>query len=77
MVFSVCSRFNLFPILWFHSVKALDKLNRQLTEAEAEAAVAARKKPPENSGLRIAGEGLVIDEWVSSLNIFHLLVLLS
>ncbi|XP_057505511.1 vesicle-associated protein 4-1-like [Actinidia eriantha] len=47
-----------------HPCPALDKLNRQL--AEAEAAVAARKKPPEDSGLRIAGEGvegLVIDEW--------------
>ena len=77
MVFSVCTRCNLFPIMWFISVKALDKLNRQLAEAEAEAAVAARKKPPEDSGLRIAREGLVIDEWVSSLNIFPLPVLLS
>ncbi|GFZ06492.1 membrane-associated mannitol-induced [Actinidia rufa] len=46
-----------------HPCSALDKLNRQLAEAEAEAAVAARKKPPEDSGLRIAREGLVIDEW--------------
>ena len=75
MVFSVCSRRNLFPISLFISVKALDKLNRQL--AEAEAALAARKKPPKDSGPRIVGEGLVIDEWVSSLNIFHLPVLLS
>ncbi|XP_061336803.1 vesicle-associated protein 4-2-like isoform X2 [Gastrolobium bilobum] len=40
---------------------ALDKLKRQL--AEAEAALEARKKPPEETGPRIAGEGLVIDEW--------------
>ncbi|KAJ9690269.1 hypothetical protein PVL29_012761 [Vitis rotundifolia] len=42
---------------------ALDKLKRQL--AEAEAAVEARKKPPEDAGPKIIGEGLVIDEWVS------------
>ncbi|KAL1299076.1 hypothetical protein HN51_043468 [Arachis hypogaea] len=40
---------------------ALDKLKRQL--AEAEAALEARKKPPEETGPRLAGEGLVIDEW--------------
>ncbi|KAJ1410731.1 PapD-like superfamily [Sesbania bispinosa] len=40
---------------------ALDKLKRQL--AEAEAALEARKKPPEETGPRVAGEGLVIDEW--------------
>ncbi|KAK7324744.1 hypothetical protein VNO77_28554 [Canavalia gladiata] len=40
---------------------AMDKLKRQL--AEAEAALEARKKPPEESGPRVAGEGLVIDEW--------------
>ncbi|KAF3443827.1 hypothetical protein FNV43_RR13517 [Rhamnella rubrinervis] len=40
---------------------ALEKLKRQL--AEAEAAVEARKKPPEDTGPRIVGEGLVIDEW--------------
>ncbi|CAL9052611.1 unnamed protein product [Musa banksii] len=39
----------------------LDKLKRQL--AEADAAVEAHKKPPEETGLRILGEGLVIDEW--------------
>ncbi|KAK3120995.1 hypothetical protein QOZ80_8BG0644480 [Eleusine coracana subsp. coracana] len=39
----------------------MDKLKRQL--AEAEAALEARKKPPEDSGPRIVGEGLVIDEW--------------
>ncbi|KAG6528670.1 vesicle-associated protein 4-1-like [Zingiber officinale] len=39
----------------------LDKLRRQL--AEAEAAVEARKRPPEDTGPRIVGEGLVIDEW--------------
>ncbi|KAK7263612.1 hypothetical protein RJT34_31205 [Clitoria ternatea] len=40
---------------------AMDKLKRQL--AEAEAALEARKKPLEETGPRIAGEGLVIDEW--------------
>ncbi|XP_072955145.1 vesicle-associated protein 4-1-like [Typha angustifolia] len=39
----------------------MDKLKRQL--AEAEAALEARKKPPEDTGHRIVGEGLVIDEW--------------
>lgn len=40
---------------------ALEKLRRQL--AEAEAALESRKKPPEEAGPRIVGEGLVIDEW--------------
>ncbi|KAF4382557.1 hypothetical protein CsatB_020845 [Cannabis sativa] len=40
---------------------ALEKLKRQL--ADAEAALEARKKPPEDTGPRIVGEGLVIDEW--------------
>ncbi|KAK7272347.1 hypothetical protein RJT34_28875 [Clitoria ternatea] len=40
---------------------AMDKLKLQL--AEAEAALEARKKPPEETGPRVAGEGLVIDEW--------------
>ncbi|XP_059440324.1 vesicle-associated protein 4-2 [Corylus avellana] len=43
------------------STPALEKLKRQL--AEAEAALEARKKPPEDTGPRIVGEGLVIDEW--------------
>nr|AGN12866.1 putative vesicle-associated membrane family protein [Leavenworthia alabamica] len=49
---------------------ALEKLKRQL--AEADAAVEARKKPPEETGPKIIGEGLVIDEWVSHifLNMF-------
>lgn len=42
----------------------MEKLKRQL--AEAEAALEARKKPPEDAGPRIIGEGLVIDEWVNS-----------
>ncbi|KAG6738081.1 hypothetical protein POTOM_059640 [Populus tomentosa] len=41
---------------------ALEKLKRQLAEAEAE--LEARKKPPEDAGPRVVGEGLVIDEWV-------------
>uniref|UniRef100_A0A5B6ZJG0 MSP domain-containing protein n=1 Tax=Davidia involucrata TaxID=16924 RepID=A0A5B6ZJG0_DAVIN len=40
---------------------ALEKLKRQL--AEAETALEARKKPPEEAGPKIIGEGLVIDEW--------------
>lgn len=47
-------------------MKAMDKLKRQL--AEAEAALEARKKPPEEAGPRVAGEGLVIDEWVRNLH---------
>ncbi|KAI4972697.1 vesicle-associated protein 4-1-like [Hordeum vulgare subsp. vulgare] len=39
----------------------LDRLKRQL--AEAEAALEARKKPPEDNSPPIVGEGLVIDEW--------------
>ncbi|KAL6546677.1 Vesicle-associated protein 4-2 [Orobanche minor] len=41
---------------------ALEKLTRQLAEAEAE--LEARKKPsPEDTGPKFIGEGLVIDEW--------------
>uniref|UniRef100_A0A2N9J9U8 MSP domain-containing protein n=1 Tax=Fagus sylvatica TaxID=28930 RepID=A0A2N9J9U8_FAGSY len=40
---------------------ALEKLKRQL--AEAEAALETRKKPPVDTGPRVVGEGLVIDEW--------------
>jgi len=32
--------------------------------AEADAALEVRKKPPEEKGPQVAGEGLVIDEWV-------------
>ncbi|KAK0578688.1 hypothetical protein LWI29_014479 [Acer saccharum] len=42
-------------------LQALEKLKRYLTEADA--AVVACKKPPEDAGPRIIGEGLVIDEW--------------
>ncbi|CAH8336202.1 unnamed protein product [Eruca vesicaria subsp. sativa] len=42
---------------------ALEKLKRQLDEAEAEAAVEVRKKPLPETGPRVVGEGLVIDEW--------------
>lgn len=49
----------------------LDKLKRLL--AEADQAVEARKKPPEDSGPKILGEGLVIDEWVIFMrNLIHL-----
>ncbi|KAE9621654.1 hypothetical protein Lal_00032602 [Lupinus albus] len=40
---------------------ALEKLERQLAEADAE--LEARKKPPAEAGPRVAVEGLVIDEW--------------
>ncbi|XP_009616168.1 vesicle-associated protein 4-1-like isoform X1 [Nicotiana tomentosiformis] len=40
---------------------ALEKLKRQL--AEAEAALESRKKPPVETGPKVVGEGLVIDEW--------------
>ncbi|XP_050368262.1 vesicle-associated protein 4-2 [Argentina anserina] len=43
------------------STPAMEKLKRQL--ADADAAVEARKKPPEDTGPKIIGEGLVIDEW--------------
>lgn len=43
----------------------MEKLKRQL--ADADAALEARKKPPEDTGPKIIGEGLVIDEWVSTL----------
>ncbi|XP_055823970.1 vesicle-associated protein 4-1-like [Solanum dulcamara] len=39
----------------------LEKLKRQL--AEAEAALESRKKPPVETGPKVVGEGLVIDEW--------------
>ncbi|KAJ3670287.1 hypothetical protein LUZ60_010611 [Juncus effusus] len=39
----------------------LEKLKTQL--AEAEAALETRKKPAEENGANIVGEGLVIDEW--------------
>ncbi|KAL4388500.1 hypothetical protein GQ457_09G001880 [Hibiscus cannabinus] len=44
-----------------HPCPALEKLNHQL--ADADAAFEAHKKPPEDAGPRIIGEGLVIDEW--------------
>ncbi|XP_047327127.1 vesicle-associated protein 4-2 [Impatiens glandulifera] len=40
---------------------AMEKLKRQLADAEAE--LETRKKPPEDTGPKIIGEGLVIDEW--------------
>ncbi|CAN1347302.1 Vesicle-associated protein 4-1 [Linum perenne] len=40
---------------------ALEKLNRQLAEAEAD--LEARKKAPVETGPKVIGEGLVIDEW--------------
>ncbi|KAM1008692.1 hypothetical protein ACFX2A_005202 [Malus domestica] len=43
------------------STPAMEKLKRQL--ADADAALEARKKPAEEAGPKIIGEGLVIDEW--------------
>ena len=43
-------------------VKELEKLNSQLVEAEAE--LETHKNRQEDSGPRIVGEGLIIDEWV-------------
>lgn len=60
------SNINADPMaVW--SLKALEKLKRQLAEAEAE--LEARKKPSEDTGPKFIGEGLVIDEWVSHLNL--------
>lgn len=47
----------------------MEKLKRQL--ADADAALEARKKPPEDAGPKIIGEGLVIDEWVRTLFTNH------
>lgn len=44
-----------------HPTPALERLNRQLAEAEAE--LEAHKKPPEEAGPCVVGEGLIIDEW--------------
>ncbi|KAL6975361.1 Vesicle-associated protein 4-1 [Sarracenia purpurea var. burkii] len=43
------------------SSRALEKLKRQL--AEADASLETRKKPLADTGPRVVGEGLVIDEW--------------
>ncbi|OIT01826.1 PREDICTED: vesicle-associated protein 4-1-like [Nicotiana attenuata] len=40
---------------------AMDKLKRQL--AQAEAAAEADKKPPVDTGPKVVGEGLIVDEW--------------
>nr|XP_027082600.1 vesicle-associated protein 4-2-like [Coffea arabica] len=45
-----------------HLTPALEKLNRQLAEAEAKLEV-CKRPPPEDKGLRVLGEGLVFDEW--------------
>ncbi|XP_078156992.1 vesicle-associated protein 4-1-like [Carex rostrata] len=44
-----------------HPSPQLEKLKTQL--AEADAAIESRKKPAEDNGPKIVGEGLVIDEW--------------
>ena len=54
-------------ILWVvfldpqHPTLELEKLKKQLTEAEA--SLEARKKHPEDITPHLVGEGLVIDEW--------------
>lgn len=55
-------------------LKHLDKLRDQL--AEADAALAVRKKPPEDTGPRFVGEGLVIDEWVSEHHLYYFCVII-
>ncbi|KZV25309.1 vesicle-associated protein 4-1-like [Dorcoceras hygrometricum] len=40
---------------------ALEKLKRQLAEADAD--IETRKKPPATTATGMVGEGLVIDEW--------------
>lgn len=54
-------------------LKALEKLKRQLAEAEAE--LESRKKPSEDTGPKFVGEGLVIDEWVSHFSCLYSLPL--
>ncbi|KAI3441574.1 MSP domain-containing protein [Psidium guajava] len=44
------------------STPAMEKLKRQLAEAEA-ALETTRKKPPVETGARVVGDGFVIDEW--------------
>lgn len=53
---------------YFEWLKALDKLKRQL--AQAEAATEADKKPPIDTGPKVVGEGLIVDEWVSVSAVF-------
>ena len=68
-IFCVCDYlvgyWNLIISLVHSFSKQLEKVNNQI--AEAEAALEARKKPPEENGPKIVGEGLVIDEWVLPL----------
>lgn len=69
-IFCVCGYlvgyWNLIISLVHSFSKQLEKVNNQI--AEAEAALEARKKPPEENGPKIVGEGLVIDEWVLPLS---------
>lgn len=69
-IFCVCDYlvgyWNLIISLVHSFSKQLEKVNNQI--AEAEAALEARKKPPEENGPKIVGEGLVIDEWVLPLS---------
>ncbi|KAK7270001.1 hypothetical protein RIF29_22842 [Crotalaria pallida] len=51
----------MLPNLLAKHPQAIEKLKSQLAEADAE--LEARKKPPEDAGPKIIGEGLVIDEW--------------
>ncbi|XP_039014722.1 vesicle-associated protein 4-1-like [Hibiscus syriacus] len=48
-------------LIVFLTQSALEKLRRQLDEAEA--ALESHKKPQEDTGPRVVGEGLVINEW--------------
>ncbi|KAM0063309.1 putative major sperm protein (MSP) [Helianthus debilis subsp. tardiflorus] len=42
---------------------ALEKLKHQLAEAEAELELRLRRKPQVDTGPKVVGQGLVIDEW--------------
>ncbi|KAJ1434801.1 hypothetical protein SESBI_05161 [Sesbania bispinosa] len=50
-----------------HPSPDLEKLKQQLDEADVAALKTRNKKPSEEAGLKVIGEGLVIDEWVSML----------
>lgn len=52
-------------MLMLDYVQALEKLKRQL--AEAESSIDTRKKSPATTVPPLVGEGLVIDEWVRKL----------
>jgi hypothetical protein len=64
-VYNTLNQLHITYEVLFFFIKILEKLKRQL--ADADAALEARKKPAEDAGPKIIGEGLVIDEWVRVL----------